>query len=169
MGTFRDTNVTVTDMPAIFTTDALSQFLPGSWTIRATNFPFWLNGDRVNGVLNYELKSVSPLTFGDLVTYNKPDGSEKRIAGIDRYNGESFVWRGNGWLKPLASHWAVTGASDDLNVLAIQYQKSLVTPAGIDIIVREGSSQPVLRALIARSTELFGLSPEDFGSLTWLS
>lgn len=168
MGTFRDTNVTVTDMPAIFTTDALSQFLPGSWTIRATNFPFWLNGDRVNGVLNYELKSVSPLVFGDLVTYNKPDGTEKRIAGMDKYTGESFVWRGNGMLKLLASHWAVTGASDDLNVLAIQYQKSLVTPAGIDIIVREGHTADEARSLVALRTDQFGLSAEQFASLTWL-
>ena len=155
-------------MPAIFTTEALSQFLPGTWTIRATNFPFWLSGERADGRLNYELSGTDPLIFADTVTYAKPDGAVKKIVGIDRWTGQGFVWHGKGILGLLSSRWTVTGGSDDLNILAIHYDKSLVTPAGIDIIVREGSEPRELRSLVARGTEMFGLTAEDFASLTWL-
>jgi len=41
-------------------------------------------------------------------------------------------------------------------------------PAGIDIVIREGSAYPNLRRIVAGSTEELGLSPEDFASLGWL-
>jgi len=155
-------------MPAIFTTEALSQFLPGSWSIRATNFPFWLSGERVDGVLNYELNGTDPLIFADTVTYAKPDGTAKKIVGIDRWTGQGFVWHGKGILSLLSSRWTVTGGSDDLNILAIHYDKSLVTPAGIDIIVREGHRAEEARSLVAQRTDQFGLSAEEFATLSWI-
>ena len=155
-------------MPAIFTTEALSQFLPGTWTIRATNFPFWLSGERADGRLNYELSGTDPLIFADTVTYAKPDGAVKKIVGIDRWTGHGFVWHGKGILSLLSSRWTVTGGSDDLNILAIHYDKSLVTPAGIDIIVREGHRAEEARSLVAQRTDQFGLSAEEFATLSWI-
>jgi len=155
-------------MPAIFTTEALSQFLPGTWTIRATNFPFWLSGERVDGRLNYELKSAEPLVFADTVTYKKPNGTPKSIIGTDRWTSTGFVWHGKGLLSLLSSRWTVTGGSDDLTIIAIHYAKSLVTPAGIDIIVREGQRADEARSLVAQRTDQFGLSAEEFATLSWI-
>ena len=150
--------------------NTLAELLPGSWSVSATNFPMWLGGERRSPRFSYEIVSRDPLVLFDDVSYVVAEsGQEKHIVGTDVLRHEGFVWRGKGWLRFVSSHWSVAGASDDGTVAAIRFAKSAVTPAGIDIIVREGTQQPELRALIARSTELFGLTPEDFGSLTWLS
>lgn len=150
--------------------NTLAELLPGEWTVAATNFPMWLRGERAEPRFTYGLVSRDPLVLSDDVSWIATENDqEKRLLGTDTLRGDEFVWRGKGLLKLVASRWSVTGASDDGAVAAIRFSKSAVTPAGIDIIVRAGSEQTELRALIARSTELFGLSPEDFGSLTWLS
>ena len=148
---------------------ALAELLPGEWVVSATNFPMWLSGERSNPRFGYEIISREPLVLSDDVTYVVTEsGQEKHILGTDTLRGDEFVWRGKGLLKLVASHWSVAGASEDGTVAAIRFTKSAVSPAGIDIIVRAGTQQPELRALIAGSTELFGLTPEDFASLTWL-
>lgn len=154
-------------MPALLRPESIAQFLPGTWTIRATNFPFWLSGERIDGRLNYELVSAEPLVLSDVVTYSKPDGTAKRIVGVDRWTGEGFVWRGKGVLSILSSKWTVTGASDDLEIVAIHYEKSRVTPAGIDIIAREGHAAEEARSLVATRTDQFGLTAEQFATLSW--
>ncbi len=149
--------------------NTLAELLPGEWNVQASNFPMWLRGERSNPRFSYELVSRTPLVLADDVSYIATEnGQEKHIVGTDTLKGEEFVWRGKGLLRIVASHWSVAGASDDGTVAAIRFSKSMVTPAGIDIIVRAGTEHPELRALIARNTELFGLSPEDFASLTWL-
>jgi len=149
--------------------NTLAELLPGSWTVAATNFPMWLRGDRSQPRFSYEVVSREPLVLSDDVSWiDTASGQEKHLLGTDTLRHEEFVWRGKGMLRFASSHWTVAGATDDATVAAIRFSKSAVTPAGIDIIVREGVFQPELRALIARATELFGLSPEDFGSLTWL-
>ena len=147
----------------------LAELLPGSWGIAATNFPMWISGERTNPSFTYELVSASPLVLADDVSYLDAEGVEKHIIGTDTLKNDEFVWRGKGVLRIVKSHWHVAGANDDGTVAAIRFSKSAVTPAGIDIIVKTATHVPELRALIARSTELFGLSPEDFGSLTWLT
>lgn len=147
----------------------LAGLLPGTWTVAATNFPLWLSGERTEPSFSYELIGENPLVLSDDVGYLDAEGQEKHILGTDTVKRHEFVWRGKGLLRLAKSHWHVAGASDDGTVAAIRFSKSAVTPSGIDIIVRSGTHHPELRALIARSTELFGLSPEDFGSLTWLT
>jgi hypothetical protein len=155
-------------MRATLDESILAELLPGSWKVAATNFPMWLRGERRDPTFTYELIATGPLTLADDVSYVTPEGLEKHIVGRDRWAHGGFVWRGKGWLRLFASHWAVTGASDDGSVLALHFSRSIATPAGIDIIVREGSEHPELRAMIAGSTHQFGLSPEDFASLSWL-
>jgi len=151
----------------------VGELLPGSWIVAATNFPMWLTGERLSPTFTYELVSSSPLVFTDVVTYltaetEQKKSEEKTIVGQDTWRHDELVWRGKGLLRFFASHWTVSGASEDGNVVAIQFSKSLATPSGIDIIIRDGVEVPELRALIARNTELFGLSPEQFASLSWL-
>jgi hypothetical protein len=156
-------------MRATLDETSLAELLPGSWTVAATNFPMWLGGKRQRPTFRYELISTSPLVLSDDVSFVTADGIEKHIVGRNRWAHGGFRWRGKGRLRPFASHWAVTGASEDGSVLALHFSRSIATPSGIDIIVREGVEHPELRALIAGSTEEFGLSPEDFASLSWLA
>jgi hypothetical protein len=148
---------------------ALADLLPGTWTVAATNFPMWLTGERREPIFTYELLATAPLTLADDVAYLTPEGEEKHILGRDRWAHEGFTWRGKGILRLFASHWAVAGVSDDRTVAAIHFTRSIGTPAGIDILVRAGVHHPELRAMIAGDTERFGLTPEDFASLSWLA
>ena len=64
------------------------------------------------------------------------------------------------------SHWEVAGVRQGLVVL--RFEKSVVTPAGVDVIVAEGLDATELRSVIAADPASFGLSIEEFASLTWL-
>lgn len=147
----------------------LADVLPGTWNVVATNFPMWLTGERLSPRFEYGLISSDPLVLSDEVAYLQADGQSKSIVGVDTWRGDEFVWRGKGLLRLFASHWSIAGLSDDGSVAVVRFSKSLVTPAGVDIIVRDGSDHTEVRKLIAHGTEQFGLTPEDFGSLSWLA
>ncbi|MGV8896173.1 MAG: hypothetical protein ACOH10_01450 [Rhodoglobus sp.] len=151
---------------------AMADLLPGSWIVAATNFPMWLSGERNEPRFEYGVVSRDPLVLSDDMGYTegrgKRAGTLKHILGRDTFDGEAFVWRGAGLLKLITSRWYVAGASDDGSIAAIHFAKSLGNPAGVAVIVREGSSVPEIRAIIAHSTEDYGLTPEQFASLSWL-
>jgi hypothetical protein len=155
-------------MGALLDQRALADLLPGAWTVAATNFPMWLAGNKFSPKFTYELVSEDPLVLSDDVSYAE-EGEEKHILGLDTWRGDEFVWRGRRLLRLVASHWTVAGASEDGTIAVIRFSKSLATPAGVDVIVRDGTQQPELRRTIAHATEDFGLSPEEFGSLTWFT
>lgn len=144
----------------------LESALPGRWVVKATNFPMWLGSDRRDPVFEYELRHRDPLALHDVVHYTDSAGTAKTIVGTDKWSGSDFVWRGRGLLGLLASHWTVTFLEQD--VLALQFEKSMATPSGADIAVREGVDIPELRTHVAADPARFGLSLEQFASLTWL-
>jgi hypothetical protein len=146
----------------------LSTLLPGNWSVAASNFPLWLAGDRLTPSLTYAVRSADPLVLDEYVSYRTPSGAEKRILGRDKWAGDHFLWRGRGLFGLFSSRWSVVGVSDDGSVAVIRFTKSMATPAGIDIVVRDGAEQPELRATIAGASVDFGLTAEDFASLTWL-
>lgn len=156
-------------MGATLDEQTLADILPGTWAIAATNFPMWLTREKIDPRLTYELVSSDPLVLSDDVSYTRAGGEseKKHILGHDTWNGSEFVWRGRKLLKLVASRWTVTGLSPDRNLAVIQFSKSLVTPTGVDVIVREGSGLTEVRKTIAHATGEFGLTPEEFGSLTW--
>jgi len=145
--------------------------LPGTWIVAATNFPMWLTGERIDPRFTYDLVSREPLVLSDDVSYTQvgEEPEEKHILGHDTWKGDEFVWRGRKLLKLFASHWSVTGMSDDGTIAVIHFTKSLATPAGVDVIVREGTELSGIRATIAHGTDEYGLTPEEFGSLTWFA
>ena len=155
-------------MPTTPQYDELAKILPGVWNVRSTNFPMWLTRERKSPRFAYDLVSENPLTLRDDVSYFTADNAEKHIVGTDKWAHDHFVWRGKGPLKIARSRWAISGTNDDQTVVAIRFEKTLFTPAGIDILVREAVEIDELRSLVARNTEQFGLSAEDFASLTWL-
>ena len=155
-------------MPTTPNASELATILPGSWNLRATNFPTWLTRERTTPKFGYELVTESPLTLKDDVSYLTPDNQEKHVFGVDKWGHDVFVHRGKGRLALSRTRWSVSGANDASTVLAIRVEKTLTAHGGIDIIVRDGIELPELRSLVARGTEQFGLSAEDFASLTWL-
>jgi hypothetical protein len=156
-------------MPPVPQHDELAEILPGTWIVRASNFPMWLSGERESPRFTYGLVAADPLTLDDDVSYVTKSGETKHIVGIDRWAHTGFVWRGKGLMRLLSSRWSVIGADDSRAVVAIRFEKTLATPAGIDILVRDGHDIDEVRTLVARNTEQFGLSAEDFASVTWLA
>lgn len=146
----------------------LRALLPGAWRVAATNVPMWLAGDRLNPTVTYEVLGESPLVLGDEVAYRAPDGGEHRLAGQNRWRHGRFVHRARSRLRLARSRWTVSGCSDDGTIAVVQFEPSRAIPDGVDVLVREDVHEPELRRVVARATGTFGLSPEEFGSLTWL-
>jgi len=145
----------------------LQQVLPGRWTVKATNFPMWLSGERRDPAFEYVMLRADPLVLADEVTYTDADGKTKSIRGVDRWNGSGFTWKMNGLRGMFVkSRWEIAGIRQGLVVL--RFEKSVVTPAGVDVIVAEGLDATELRSVIAADPASFGLSFEEFASLTWL-
>ena len=89
--------------------------------------------------------------------------------GTDRWEDGEFSLRGKGVRRLLPSRWAVDAVSDDETLVVVRFEESWQTPAGINILERDGAHTPRLRAVVAHATEDFGLSPEDFASLAWFT
>ena len=125
--------------------NAYENKLEGTWTIIATNFPMWTTGKRTNPQITYKKIRQSPLKFKDTVCY-KQKTQIKRIIGIDTFEEGIFSWRGSGFLKLLKSKWFILYIDEQL--LVIQFEKSMVTPAGVDILLRSGSNQLIDKTFI---------------------
>jgi hypothetical protein len=145
----------------------LQQVLPGRWIVKATNYPMWLSGERREPAFEYVLLRDEPLMLAVEVSYTAENGRVRSTRGIDRWNGRGFTWKMNG-LRGLfvTSRWEVAGLRQGLVVL--RFEKSPVTPARVDVVVAEGLDASELRSVIAADPGSFGLSIEEFASLTWL-
>jgi len=131
----------------------LATLLPGEWEVRATNFPMWLTGKKLNPRFRYELLRGEPLRFDDTVVSNRADGRETRLRGIDTQRGDSLVWRGRGLLWLFASRWRVIDVHAD-DLVTIEFDKTLATPAGRDVIARAGVSIDRVREVAGGLTVL---------------
>ncbi|MHC5227745.1 hypothetical protein ACYSNW_05630 [Enterococcus sp. LJL99] len=138
--------------------------LEGTWHIIATTFPMWTSGNRIHPQITYEKMKSSPLTFKDTVCY-KQKNRLKTIIGIDTLEENEFIWRGAGLLKLLKSKWTVIYI--DEQVLIIKFAKSLVTPAGVDILINENTNVTINQTYIQEKYQAY-LSKELFAELTWL-
>jgi hypothetical protein len=147
----------------------LAELLPGIWAIAATNLPVWLTGERAEPHLTYELVSREPLVLSHAASYTSAEDAPKPEVGHDTFRDGQFVRRGTGLHRIVPSRWEVSGWGAGGAVLALRYFAALKTPAGLDIVVRERAQVPEIRALVAGSTDEFGLTPEEFGSLSWLA
>jgi hypothetical protein len=154
-------------VPATLSDSDLARLLPGSWLLVATNLPYWLSGQHLDPVLSYDLVSEQPLRLKDSVRFSTDAGEAKIVTGVDSARGGSFVRRGRGLMGLLASRWRVTGSNAETTVVAIQHDKTLAAPAGIDILVRQGASEPEVRSIVAGNAKHFGLSLEQFATLYW--
>lgn len=145
----------------------MTEWLPqleGTWEIKGTTFPMWLSNKRKNPQITYKKTEKNAVELLDLVEY-EAKGKTKQIKGIDRLAGEQFIWRGIGVLKVLSSRWQVVTIKGD--VLVIRFEKSLVTPAGVDVLIRKGTNVPNLWERVLTHYESFGLTLKESNELQW--
>ncbi|OJG56137.1 hypothetical protein [Enterococcus haemoperoxidus] len=102
----------------------------------------------------------------DIVTYNNNRGQQKKIIGIDTYKQNHFVWRGKGLLAILSSKWSILTVTE--TILVIKFDRSFLTPAGIDILVREGIDIDDPKQFILDCFEQYSLTASELNSLVWL-
>ncbi|MFR3685683.1 MAG: hypothetical protein ACLTXM_11690 [Enterococcus sp.] len=138
--------------------------LDSTWEIKGTNFPMWLTDKRKNPRITYKRTEKNAVELLDLVEY-EVNGKTKQIKGIDRLVGDQFVWRGIGIMRILSSRWQVVTIKGD--VLVIRFEKSFITPAGVDILIRRGSRTPNLRERVLEHYESFGLTVAEIETLQW--
>lgn len=124
--------------------NSMLTFLTGTWFICYSDFPMWTIGDKHHPTCHYEIvsSSIDKSILSDEVSYIKK-GKKKYIKGYDTqspFDPNAFVWRGKGLLKLLSSSWKVTCRDEQNGQWAVIYfSKTLLTPAGVDVICREPS------------------------------
>jgi hypothetical protein len=155
-------------MPIPTDDTAIAELLAGTWRVRASNFPLWLGGKRFEPRFGYRVRAERPLRLDDEVSYLDRAGKKKYVRGVDHWTGEEFVWRGVGLLSLFTSRWTIAGLSDDGSILVIRFSRSLATPAGVDVLERDGEQNPDLRSAVAGHIHSLGLSDADHASLHWL-
>ncbi|WP_150308669.1 hypothetical protein [Planctomonas psychrotolerans] len=148
----------------------LSTLLPGIWTLRATTFPLWRSGRRLSPTFSYRLLPGRTLRLHDSVSYRTRTGESRRILGTDTFREATgdFVWRGSGVLAPLSAAWRVSGSNGDGTVLVLRFSRTLVTPAGIDVLARLAGDSRDLDERLLRDADQYRLSTAEVRSLTWL-
>ncbi len=145
--------------------------LPGKWHIVATNFPLWLTGKRLRPKFQYVIiPDKERLILSDDVSYETSRGVEKHILGIDTFDPSKqlFTWRGKGFLRLFKSRWSIRYISPSGDLAVIEFTKSLVTPAGTDIILRDGVSIGSRQQDIASNPKSIGVAQKEHASLVWL-
>lgn len=142
-------------------------FLQGTWLVTHSTLPMWKNNRNV--AITYTSLESNAEVLDDLVEY-QPLASDKhkRVQGVDTPDAATpgaYNWRGSGWLKIASSHWQVLGYGDDDGGWAVTYfQKTLFTPAGIDVYARRkgGLSHELLERI---KSEISAVKDDDFAKL----
>ena len=155
-------------MPHIDDAETLARLLPGRWTIKATNFPMWLSGETARPDVRVRAGARPAADLQRRASaYVDADGKQKSIRGTDHWNGRGFTWKHARHRRAVReARWEVAGARQGLAV--IRFDKSIATPSGVDVVVAEGVDASELRSTIAADPASFGLTLEEFASLTWL-
>jgi lipocalin len=133
------------------TTPISLQNLEGKWYIHYSNFPMWLKGDKLNPSFTYTVAQQGQKSgLKDAVQYVKK-GVVKQISGFDTptdSTNQSFIWRGAGLLKFVTSRWHFIYVNPNQNWAIIQFEKTIFTPAGYDVIARQTQLAPEIHQQI---------------------
>lgn len=146
----------------------LAELLPGTWRIAATNLPMWLDGHHLTPRIEVTATSAEPLRLEERATFLTAAGEADELLGRSRWSGTHFVRRGRGRRSFARSRWSVDAHDGERDLLVIRQDPSLTAADGIDLVLRDGSPSEGIRPYVAARTDELGLSPEEFGSLTWL-
>ena len=114
-----------------------------------------------NVVITYTPLEKPPGSIDDLVQYNPIDSDkQKTVEGVDTLDPNveaAYNWRGKGWLKIASSHWEVLGyGEEDGGWVVTFFEKTLFTPAGIDIYSRRkgGLSEALIQGIRAEMKKI---------------
>ncbi|CAE6536937.1 unnamed protein product [Rhizoctonia solani] len=125
----------------------------GKWHVVQSTLPLWKSRSDVT-ITYSQIATSSPdvVKFDDIVEYRSrasPGSARSRIVGVDTLvtthhgapegykSGVSYHWRGKGWLMIATSNWQVLGYNPDLGWAVTYFSKTLFTPAGLDVYVRD--------------------------------
>jgi hypothetical protein len=135
--------------------------------MRASSLPIWLSGLTYPPTYTFSVIRELPDRIAESLTYSTRGGQDVTVESVNRLIGGAFVSRGSGLALLSTSKWSISGLSDDGVVAIVRYEKTRLSAEGVNVLVREGHVRPSLRSEVASSTEQFGLSLEDFASITW--
>ncbi len=126
----------VVSTPAALPAEALE----GTWQVRATNFPMWLDGTRTAPSFTYShlRRDGEEVRFDDTVGYLER-GVPGTIEGVDTQHpsvATHFTWRGRGLLALVSSEWDVVALDPAGQWAVIAFTPTLFTPAGVDVVAR---------------------------------
>jgi hypothetical protein len=155
-------------MPTTLDQDTIADALPGTWRIGATNIVDWLDGERRDPVLRFEVIGTAPLAVSEQQTFASPEGRSRLLSIQSEWVDGVFRSKGRGILKSGASRWRVGGLSGDRSVLVIRVATVRDGQDGLLVLVRADAAASELRSMIATRSDEFGIGPEDFASLSWL-
>lgn len=110
--------------------------LKGTWHLIYSNFSMWKE-DVENVTFNYTPEEKDgKYVLLDEVKYLK-EGQEKSIIGYDYPEDDTkFTWKGKGLLGILSSNWQLEWINHTQDCIIITFEKTLLTPAGLDILTR---------------------------------
>lgn len=145
----------------------LRELLPGTWNVAATNLPTWRDLDRRDATVTYSVLGVKPLEIAEDAVYASAEGGRRHVTGRSALRGDAFVRRGRGRERFARGRWRVSAMSADEAIAIVHVERSVGVPDRVDVLLREGVAEPELRRRIANDAEAFGLTAEQFGSLTW--
>lgn len=145
-----------------------SEVLPGRWQILASNLLHWLNGERVNPVVELSVTSSEPLVLGEKVQFATNGGKHRVVLSRSIWSGRDFVTRKLG-IRAGGRRWTVHGTSVGADVIVVRHGsgRSMGGGSGIEVLAREGVDVSDVRARVAHDADNFALSLEDFASLNW--
>jgi hypothetical protein len=111
--------------------------------------------------------SGSPERVSESLTYSTHGGQEVTVESVNKLMGGVFISHGSGLARISTSRWTISGVSDDGLVAIVRFEKTRLSAEGVNVLVRDGEARPSLRSEVASATDHFGLSLEDFASITW--
>lgn len=127
-----------------------NDFIIGTWHVTHSSLPQWKGKRNVN--ITYKqlpADSAGVQKFEDLIQYQSIDSEKiKSVHGVETPtpgNPGAWDWCGTGWLMMASAHWECLGfgRTDDDNQWIVRYfDKTLFTPAGIDVCSRNKGGIP---------------------------
>lgn len=103
----------------------------GSWYILATTLPFWRG--KVAPAVRYAARADGRVD--DVLTWTER-GRARALRGVDRPDGDGFLWRGGGLLVAFTSRWRFVELTEVHAVTWFARASFGVTPEGMDVYGR---------------------------------
>ncbi len=147
---------------------AIAHTLAGEWRIGASNIDAWVDGTRRDILFRFTIEQESPLILTEEQVFTTKDGKERRFALANRFVNGEFISKSRRIVSAM-SRWSIGGMDQDRGIFLVRMTHSRGGQDGLIVLVRNDTVVNELRTTIAVESDEFGVGPEDFASLTWVS